>query len=123
MYNNIKRKSLKWISISLISFLVIVLGIYLSALYLVVKENNLIMSSLEINNYVINYKSFLNIYNVGDSLMSINYNVQNIDLSVDNDIIYKRIYIHYYFLNTFLTLFWFIVYLKVVRVHGIKILK
>lgn len=123
LQKNIKRKSFKWISTSLLAFMVIVLGIYLGALALVVKENNMIMQTLEINNYSIHYKAFLNIYNIGDSLMTVNYNVQNIDLKLDNDIIYKRIYIHYYFLNTFLTLFWFGIYLKVLRMHGIKLLK
>ena len=118
---NLERKSLKWISSILISFVTIVLLIYMSALYLVVVENDLIMETFSITNYNIYYKPFLEIYRANDVLMNINYQINSINLLIDHNIIYKRIYIHYYFLNTFLSLFWFTIYIKVLKIHGIKI--
>jgi hypothetical protein len=120
---NIEKKSLKWFTVLLTIFLSIVSVIYVGALELIAKINMTGLDHFGIINYEIFHKSLFKIYELKDSLFTIKYSIDGKNILVDNSIIYKRIYIFYYFMNTIALAFWFYVYHRVLKFHGVKLFK
>lgn len=117
---NITRKSLKWFTSCLCMFVPVILLLYWGSLYIVVHMNDTMLNNLHMTSYEVIYKSFFEIYQPGSNLLSIYYNLDNNVYSMQNNIVYKRIYIFYYFMNNIALLFWLFVYHKVLGFHAIK---
>lgn len=120
---NIEKKSLKWFTVLLTIFLSIVSIIYVGALELIARINITGLEHFGIINYEIIHKSLFKIYELKDNLFIIKYSLNNENTIIDNSIVYKRIYIFYYFMNTIALAFWLYVYHRVLKFHGVKLLK
>jgi uncharacterized membrane protein YczE len=121
LFINIERKSLKWFSSLLVFFIGIVFVVYLGALYLIARINTTGLEQFGLMEYSILYKSLFKIYEINDQLLGINYIINGKEYLIENNIMYKRIYIFYYFMNSFAALFWLFVYHKVLGFHAIKL--
>lgn len=119
---NIEKKSLKWFTILLTLFLSLVSIIYVGALELIAKINMTGLEHFGITNYEIIHKSLFKIYELKDNIFTIVYSLPH-NAVIDNGIVYKRIYIFYYFMNTIALAFWFYVYHRVLKFHGVKLFK
>lgn len=117
---NITRKSLKWFSLLFCIFIIVILSVYLGALELIARINLTGLEHFGLNNYEIVHKSLLEIYHHNDHLFLISYVVNNQEYILENDVVYKRIYVFYYFMNTMAVLFWLYVYHRLLKFHGIK---
>lgn len=120
-FKNVSRKSLKWFSSCLCLFMSCVLLLYVGSLEIIAQMNLTGLEHLGLTSYHINYKSLFAIYREGDSLLTMSYALKGENFNVDNTVVYKRIYIFYYFMNTIAVSFWLFVYHRVLGLHGIKI--
>jgi hypothetical protein len=123
LFLNIERKSLKYFSLIFSIFISILLMIYIEGLHILTMMMTISFHHFHIQKYQIFYKNYFEIYQPNKNLFSMDFWIDHHRFFITNNHVYKRVYIFYYFMNSLGILFWIFVYSKILKFHGIKLIK
>ena len=116
----LKKNSVKWTNFSYLFLMVFLILAYITFTYLVANINSNVNAHFGIDQFEYTYKDFFDL-RVSDSYHTLwTYN-ENGDLlmEVNNDILYKKLYLFYYSLLSFALSFWFFLYVKSLKKHSL----
>lgn len=120
MYKSPLKKSFKWIHISLLSLLVVILSGYFFMNQSLLNISQIFFSVNDISTYDINIKSYLTLYRIHENLSTITFTVAGDNLSVSHEPLYLRIFGVYTALNCCTFLIWTSVYKTILKFHRFK---
>lgn len=120
LYKSPLKKSFKWIHISLLGLLTIILSGYFFMNHSLLNIGQIFFSVNDISTYDINIKSYLTIYKINENLSTTTFNIGKQALTVSHDPLYLRLFGVYTALNCCTFLIWTSIYKTILKFHKFK---
>jgi len=112
-----QNSSIKWVNFSFLLLVIFILFSYNLFAFIVNTFSLDVLNKYDVADVKIVYKSFY-------SLFTDFYNVlhlKGLNITISNDVFFKRLYLFYYIFSSFALMFWTIVYVRVIKKHNFKL--